>query len=198
MRLWWNYKWSPELTLGGGLSGGILEVEESATQAYEQALGRMTYSATDKLSFELDGGIELRQTDETARATPVFSLTGTYLPFAATQLQLSAYRHVENSAVFVGEDYTATGVKLEARHTWRGSYDLILAAAYEHSDYQTVSGSSGPSRQDNAFVVRPAVQCKLRSWAQVELFCEYRHNASTLGRFSFRDSQVGLQVTFAF
>jgi hypothetical protein len=111
---------------------------------------------------------------------------------------MSAYRHVQNSAVFVGQDYSATGAKFELRRTWRSGCDFIFASGYEHSDYNAVTGSSRRERQDDSFFVRPAVQVKLASWAQAELFCGYRRNYSTLSRFSFRDSQIGVQVTFPF
>src|SRR5205823_4953526 len=92
---WFNYNWTQKVTVGTGISGGVLDVELSGEQTYEQALTRVTYAGTEKLSIEADGGVEFRQTNDNSNiVTPVFMLTATYRPFEATQLKLSASRHI--------------------------------------------------------------------------------------------------------
>ena len=198
-RFWFNYRATPKLTVGVGAGAGVLETDRSGQQTYEQALGRVAYTPTEKLSFRAEAGVELRQSDEVdGRVNPVFSLAATYLPFAETQVKLSAYRRVESSAILVGQNFTITGVRAEITRRIKGRFDVALAGGYEHTDYNSVARSSGNSRTDNYFFVRPSVRFPITRRAQVEAYYLHRQNDSSQSRSGFENNQTGIQVSIAF
>lgn len=193
-RFWFDYHPTPKLTFGPGLAVGYLTVEDSPSQTYERILGRVTYAPTDKLSFEADGGLEIRQTEDGDRVNPVLNLTGSYLPFEATEFRLSAYRKVETSASLAGENYTSTGVSVEASRTIRASCDLVMSGGYNHSDYQPTIRGRTPSRDDDYFFVRPSVRFAVTSRVNIEIFYLHQENDSTRATSAFRDNQAGARV----
>lgn len=196
--VFFNYKWTPKITAGVGISGGVLDVDLSGQQTYEQALGKLTYITTEKLSFEGEGGVEVRQTSSEERVTPVFTVSASYNPFEATTVRLSAYSRTENSASLAGEDYTTTGASLAIHRTIWHRFDVGVSGGYEHSDYENVNGTANASRKDNYFFVQPSIQFDVWSWARAEVFYLYRRNDSTISQSAFADNQVGLQFDFSY
>ncbi len=195
-RLWFNYRPTPKLTVGAGMSVGYLDVERSPGQTFEQLLARASYSATEKLSFEAYGGVELRQLETGDRAFPVLNVSGSYRPFEATELKLTAYRKVQNSALLSGENYTVTGFTTEASRSLRAGWDLVLAGGYNHSDYSAASWRNATAREDSYFFVRPSLRFEVARRLHAEVFYLYQQNDSTYAPTAFRDAQVGALVRF--
>ncbi len=195
-RFWLDYASTPKMTFGPGVSVGYLNVENSPSQTYERVLGRMTYSATDKLLFEADGGVEIRQAGHHDRVEPILNITGTYHPYEATELKLTASRKVQNSAALAGENYTFTGVDVEVSRTVRAGCDLVLGGGYGHSDYQPTESNRAREREDDYFFVKPSVRFLVAERLHVDFFYLYQENESTRGLSSFGDHQAGARIRF--
>ena len=195
-RFWFNYRPTPKLTVGSGASVGYLDVEHSPGQTFEQGLLRASYSATEKLSFEAYGGVELRQLETGDRAFPVLDISGSYRPFEATELKLTAYRKVQNSALLAGENYTVTGVTIEASRSVRAGWDLVLAGGYNYGGYSAASQRRATAREDSYFFVRPALRFEMAHRLHAEVFYLYQQNDSTYAPTAFHDAQVGALVRF--
>ena len=197
-RFWFNYRWIPKLTVGAGTSVGYLDVERSSGQVFEQVLARESYSATEKISIEAYGGVELRQLETGDRAFPVLNASGSYRPFEGTQITLSAYRKVQNSALLSGENYIVTGATIEASRNVRAGWDLVLSGGYNHSDYSATSRRNATPREDHYFFVRPALRFEVARRLHAEFFYLYQQNDSTYTPTAFRDAQVGALLRFAY
>ena len=195
-RFWLNYRWTPKLTVGAGTSAGYLDVESSPGQTFEQLLARASYAATEKLSFEAYGGVELRQLATGDRAFPILNVSGSYRPFEATELKVTAYRKVQNSALLAGENYTITGFTAEASRSLRAGWDLVLAGGYNHSDYSAASRRDALAREDSYFFFRPSLRFEAARRFHAEIFCLYQQNDSTYAPTAFRDTQVGASLRF--
>ena len=195
-RFWLNYRSTPKLTIGVGTSMGYLDVESSPGQTFEQGLLRASYSATEKLSFEAYGGVELRQLETGDRVSPILNATGSYRPFEGMEVTLSAYRKMRNSALLSGDNYTITGFAVEATRSFRAHCDFVFASGYNHSNYNAASQRDTPAREDSYFFVRPSVRWEVARRLQVEVFYLYQRNGSTYAPTTFHDAQVGALVRF--
>ena len=98
----------------------------------EQYQGRVNWRATDKISFQLSGGLEDQQYLSGGAGdlvTPIFGATIQYLPFEQTQLSVSANRTVSPS-VFQNQTTENTGITPIVNQRLLGKLHLDLSGAY--------------------------------------------------------------------
>ena len=194
-----NYLPDPDLTVGLGVMAGVLHVEDSGSQPYEQLLASAKMNVTDKFTLIADAGIENRQlVNGGSLTTPVFQLTADYKPFEGLDLSLTGYRQVVNSASYSGYDYISTGVTANVRYELSSRFSVLMGGGYVNMNYKDSSGAAGISRDDDYFYVRPAFRYTASQYWNVELYYLYSEDDSTLATSSFNDTQVGLTFTFAF
>ncbi len=195
----YNFRLDPKLTLGGGMAGGVLDVDGSSGQTYEQALGRVLYDATEKLSFHGQGGAEWRQlASGENKVTPVFDLTCDYHFRPGTKFDLSGYRRNLSSSASGNLDYTAMGVSLSAAQELGYSWLATLKLGYQNNSYFYTSQRTVSPREDNFFYINPTVQFRLNSHAKLEVFYNYRENKSDNYSRAFTDNQTGVRVSFTY
>ena len=194
---WINYRagaWT-DVAIGGTV--GVLDVEHSDAQRYEQALARVRYNLSERTQLEAHAGAEFRQTDGDDRVTPVFGISGTYLPYDETLLSLEAARRVESSAATPNLNIEYTGVTLSAQQRFAQHYYLGLAVSYENAHYYGIDGSPF-SRDDDVFSIEPNFRVVLSRSAAVQVGYVYRTDSSTVSRFTFDQNQVFLHLDVLF
>ncbi len=94
---WFNYQFWPRLSAGIGVGAGYTIQENSPDSVNEQYQARVNWRATDKISFQLSGGLEDQQYLSGGAGdllTPIFGATVQYQPFDQTRITLSASRSV--------------------------------------------------------------------------------------------------------
>ena len=194
---WINYRagaWT-DLALGGTV--GVLDVEDSNTQRYEQGLARVRYNLSERTQLEAHGGAEFRQTDGNDRVTPVFGISGSYLPYDETLLSLEAARRVESSAATPDLNIEYTGVTFRAEQRFAQHYYLGLAASYENAHYYDVDGLPF-SRDDDVFSIAPHFRVELSRSAAVQVGYVYYNDSSTVSHYTFNQNQVFLHLDVLF
>jgi Putative beta-barrel porin 2 len=197
---WFNYNITPKFDIDVGLGLGLLEPEDSGDQTYEQALVRVRFFSTAKLTLNANAGVEFRQfaSGTADRATPVFGLGAIYKPSETTTIRLSGARQVYSSISATGLNYTSTRIDLDIEQQIWHQFLVRLAAGYEHDQYDAAAADVNASRVDNYISVRPEIIYRFRDWMQFTLFYQYQKNDSNLAVNSFVDNQVGLQSTLKF
>jgi len=194
-----GYLPDPSVTVGLGVTAGVLHVEGSPSQTYEQLLLSTKVDVTDKFTMSASAGGEDRQTSTDGDIyTPVFDLTADYKPFEEMDLSLSAFREVENSAYYAGSDFVSTGVSGTIKYDLSARFTLMLQGGYGNCDYRDVSAGPGVSRNDNYLFVRPTFRYIASPNCNVDLYYFYRDNESTIATSSFTDTQVGGDITFTY
>jgi len=194
-----NYRPNPDVTLGLGVMGGVLNVQDSGAQTYEQLLSSLQIAATGKFTLLASAGVEDRQTaDNGGFITPICEITGDYKPFEAIELTLTAYRHVVNSAYYAGSDYVATGVSAGIRDQFSARFGFLLEGGYANADYREIAAGTSPSRSDNYFSIRPALTYTASTYCKLELYYFYRDNHSTVATSGFNDTQVGVSINLTY
>ncbi|MEP6809378.1 MAG: outer membrane beta-barrel protein [Chthoniobacterales bacterium] len=201
--LYFNYIYSPKLTVGLGASAGYNWVDSfNPNQTFEQINVRASYQVTGKITLDASAGVEFRQFEENYGAgdnnTPVYEIGAAYQPFDGTAITLRGTRRVLNSAVLVGNDYAATNITLGVRQRLLRRIYLGLATGYEHSDYISTIQFVDASRRDNYFFVQPAVDVTITPFWTVGAYYLHRENKSNSGPFNFDDNQYGLRTSFTF
>jgi len=194
-----DYLPDPSVTVGLGAMAGVLHVQDSPSQTYEQLLASLLIDFTDKFTMTASAGGEDRQTSTDGDLyTPVVDLTADYKPFEELDLSLSGFRQVENSAYYAGSDFISTGLSASVKYDLSARFTLMLQGGYGNCNYRDVSAGPGVSRNDNYLFVRPTFRYIASPNCNVDLYYFYRDNSSTLATSSFTDTQVGGDVTFTY
>jgi len=194
-----NYLLNPDVTIGLGGMGGILNVENSGSQTYEQLLSSFEIAATGKLTLKGAAGVEDRQLGNGGSlVSPVFELTGGYQPFEGFDLNLTAFRRILNSAYYTGYDFIATGVTAGLEYQLSPRFSLLLDAGWQSSDYRDAASGADLLRTDEYYFARPAVRYTVSSNCNVEIYYFHRNNSSTVNGSSFDNTQAGVALNFTY
>ena len=192
------YELTPLVRVGlGGAVGGVA-IDGGSDDVFERVLGRASYEFSEKLDFEVRGGVEFRQSDGAAgdRVNPIFSVRAGYEPSEGTRIGLEAFRSVETSEFRPEESYERTGVMLNFRRAVRPGFYLRLDAGYQQSDYSGFADES--EREDRYFFVRPNLLYNFASWGNAALTYEFRNNDSNRSDSTFDNNQITFQVNLAY
>ncbi|MFA7345174.1 MAG: hypothetical protein WC003_12795 [Terrimicrobiaceae bacterium] len=195
-----EYLVTEKLSLGAEGVAGVLNVQESPLQYYQQLRVRAAYDATGKLTFRLSVGVEARELDNLSqtRLDPVFSLGGDYSPFPSTTISFDAYRRVEGSASSAGQDYNATGFVIAIEQRLFEKFSAKLALGYENDAYFSTDDQSGVDRLDNFVFARPELSATFFTHYKASVFYEFRRNESNESNFSFYDNRAGIALAVEF
>jgi hypothetical protein len=195
---YYNSRITEAITLSLGAAYGSAQAQGSAAQAYEQVTVRATYKTTEQLSFNANVGGDFRDGGDGTRFSPIFGLAANYTPFDSTNISLSGSRTVEPSAVLVQEDKQLTSIYLAVRQRFLQRYFLTPSIGYDHSDYSASTQGVSTIRTDNSIAFGLSAATNLTDRWSLQIFYQYRRNASTAESFSFTDQQIGLSSSVKF
>jgi hypothetical protein len=203
--LFFNYKYNPRLAIGIGGSGGVSSVDGGPDETFEQGLLRVQYQATGKIALNASAGVEVRQFDNSAgdgsrddHLSGVYEIGATYQPFDGTVITLRGSSRVLNSANVANADFLATNVLLGVRQRLLQRVYLGFTAGYEHAHYFTTVPGVGLSRDDNYYLIEPAVDVMVTRWFTVGAYYLYRTNDSPIARFDYYENQFGMRASFTY
>ena len=191
-----NYAYSPLTTLGVGFGLGTVEVEGGDTQVFEQILGRLTYTLTQKISFSGTVGYEFRDAGSTEEITPVFGLGLTWAIREGTALTLSGQRSIENSAAQAGTNYTDTSLTASISQRLGDFIQFSGTVGYENASYTGVESGVSSNRNDNQLILQAALSTRVKDHWTVTGTVSYAKDFSN--QDSFKTVQTSLQLSYVF
>lgn len=194
-----NYRVGSRTTVGLGVTAGWLEVEDTGTQIYEQLTARARYQMTEKIDVGGSVGVEVREIRRwrQSRVEPVFELTANYAPSDSTILTLSAARRLENSAGAADLDIISSAVEFNIRQRFAHHYYIGLIGSFLSNQYIDLT-SRDFSRDDQVLSIQPYLKMDVTKSSAIELGYRYRHDSSTIDRFTFGQNQAFLHVDILF
>jgi hypothetical protein len=194
---WFNYKLEEDLPVSVGVLAGVDEVANHQDQEFEQLRARARYLYTEKLTFDVSLGGELRQYEDGNPETllPVFNIAGEYRLADRTSLRLTGYRQ-QYAAVFNGYNYASTGAMVEVRQGITDRFTARLSAGFFSLDYTTVQGPV-VSHTDQDYNARLSLEMKMTRHLNGQIFCQWISRQSQFNG-NLDDNQTGVQVTLGF
>jgi hypothetical protein len=213
---WLNYQFWPRLNAGVGAGFGYTIQQNSPDAVNEQYQARVNWRATDKISFQLSGGLEDQQYLSGGASdllTPIFSATVQYQPFDQTRFSLSASRTV-SPASFQNQTTEGTGVTADLNQRLLGRLNLDLSGGYGSTKYLSSTSSSGQigygaDRTDDSYTFGARLSCSLLKRGSVSVFYQYSENSSSqtgyyqyyqfsgslpASAYSYTSTQVGFSI----
>ena len=195
-----NYQIFPKTRVGFQGVAGVIVSTNTPLQYLQQALMQVSYSATEKLSFMLSGGVQFLEFEgsDIIKIDPVFSLGVYYQPFHATSLSLVGFRNVVGSSSLAEQDYFATGIELRAQQQFFQKFVAAVSLGYENDSYFGTTPDTPSNRVDDYVFARSRLTYAFVDWFSASVFYEYRQTASTQESSSFYNNRVGMEIQTRF
>ena len=197
---WLNYQFRPRLNVAVGVGGGYDNEDTSPDMTFEQLQGRVNWRATDKISFQLHGGVEDRQFLSGGAGNlinPVFDATIQYQPFEHTKISLTGQRVVSASYLQANQVTENTSVSAGLNQRLLGKIFLDLSGGYQTVKY-IASGTSASARTDDYDYLNAQLSCIFLKRGTIAAFYQINRNDSSQAGYSFTSHQVGISIGFRY
>jgi hypothetical protein len=205
-----NYNFWPRFNVGVGGTLGYVNVNIGPNQTFEDLNGRFNWRATDKISLQINGGMEFVQfsgggelgAGESDLATPIFSVSIQYQPFKNTQISLSGSRAVSPSSFFILDSVTeTTSVTLGVSQRLLTKYSLSLSGGYTKTDYTQSFQFGGMSiplsdRTDNSWNFNAQLSRAIWKRGTIAATYTYSTDSSSQPGFGYSSNQIGIQFSY--
>lgn len=209
---WLNDQIWPRLNAGVGIGLGYNQQQGSPDTIYEQYQGQLNWRATDKISFQLSGGLEDQQYlggslmggGAGSLLTPIFSGAIQYQPFDQTRISLSASRAISTSD-YQGQDVETTSITADFdQRLFRGLF-LDLNGGYSTDDYVASVFGISTARNDNVYTLNARLSCPFPKRGTISIFYQYSKDISTQSGFTagsaafgYSSHQVGFDISYTY
>jgi hypothetical protein len=203
----WLYDqfWS-RFNAGIGVGIGYNQQVGSPDSWYQQYEASVSWRLTDKISFQVNGGLEDLQYLSSVSSdllTPIFGATLQYQPFDQTKFSVSATRTVASS-YYENEAIEATSINGDFNQRLFGGISLDLNGGYTTSSYVATIIGLSTGRNDNSYSFNVRLTCPFPKRGTVAIFYQYSSNsssqtgfaASDSSAFSYSSSQYGFDISY--
>jgi len=200
---WLNYQFWPRLNAGIGVGFGYNQQDNSPDTIYEQYQARVNWRATDKISFQLSGGVHDQQYlsgGASSLLEPVYGATIQYQPFEQTRLSVNASGTVSTSD-YQSQTTFVNAITLDLNQRLLGRLYLDLSGGYSTTEYKATASGAGTSRNDDVYTFNARLSCPLFTRATVSIFYSYSNNSSSQSGFAapgsgygYTSNQGGLEI----
>jgi len=205
---WLNYQFRPRLNAALGAGGGYDDEASSPDMTFEQFQGRVNWRATDKISFQLHGGVEVRQflsggtsslTNSVASTlvTPVFDASIQYQPFEQTRISITGSRTVASS--YLQDQVTEnTSVSANLNQRLLGKLFLDLNGGYQLVKYVSSVNAPGSNREDDYYTFNVQLSRAFLKRGTFAVLYQLSKDNSSLSGYSFTSHQVGFRIGYSY
>ena len=197
---WLNYQFWARFSVALGVGLGYDDVDVGPDMLFEQYQARVQWRATDKISFQFNGGLEDRQflTNSVSDAlNPVFGGGIQYQLFKHTQISLNAERTVAVSEL-QSEVTESIGVNGDVNQRLLGRLFLDLGGGYQDTKYVSSVNGAPSNRTDDYYYFNTRLSTAFLKRGTVAVFYQLNSDSSTQSGFSFTSHQVGFEIGFAY
>jgi hypothetical protein len=193
---WLNYQFWPRLNAAVGVGGGYANEDASPDMTFEQLQGRVNWRATDKISFQLHGGVEDRQFLSGGAGNlinPVFDVSVQYQPFEQTKISLTGER-VVSSSYLQNQVTESTGVSASLNQRLLKKLFLDLSGGYQTVKYISSLNTSLSNRKDDYDYLHAQLGYAFLKRGTLAVFYQISRNDSSQPGYSFTSHQVGFSI----
>jgi hypothetical protein len=205
---WLNDQFWPRFSAGFGLGLGYNQQQNSPDSTFQQYQLQMSWRATDKISFQLNGGLEDQEYlsgNAGSLLTPIFGGGVQYQPFDLTKINVSANRTVSTSA-YQNQNVESTSITGDFNQRLFGGLYADLTGGFSTARYiATATAVGGPSRSDDIYSFNARLSCPFPKRGTVSIFYQFSETSSTqsgfapgASAFSYSSHQVGFDISYTY
>lgn len=197
---WLNYQFWARLNTGVGVGGGYDDNQNGPNVAFEQALGRVNWRATDRIGFQLHGGVEVRQFlsgGASDLVNPIFDASIQYRPLEQTRISVTG-RRVVSASTLEAQVTETTEISANLNQQLLRKYFLDLSGGYQAIKYVSSVNASGPSRRDDYYYLNVQLSRTFLRRGNFAVIYRLSRDDSSLSGYSFTSHQVGIQIGYSY
>jgi hypothetical protein len=197
---WLNYQLWPRFDIGIGVGGGYVAVSQGTDMTYEQYQGRVNWRATDKISFQVHGGLEDRQFLDAGTGdliNPIYGVTVQYQPFEVTTLSLSA-NHTVSTSPFQNQVTENTDLTGSLNQRLLKRLYLSLGGGYHAVTYVASANGVSVGRQDKYCSFNARLSTTFLKRGTIAATYQFSNNSSSLAGYGYSSNQFGFEVGFRY
>jgi hypothetical protein len=197
---WLNYQFWPRLNAAIGAGGGYDDESSGPDMTFQHFQGRVNWRATDKISFQLHGGVEVRQFLSGGippLVTPIFDASIQYKPFEQTKISITGSRAVASS--YLQDQFTeTTSVNANLNQRLLGKLFLDLNGGYQFIKYVSSVNASNSNREDNFYSFNVGLSRAFLKRGTFSVLYQISKDDSSVPGYSFTSHQIGFQVGYSY
>ena len=197
---WLNYQFWPRFSASLGMGGGYVNESSSPDITFQQFQGRILWRASDKISLQLAGGVEVLQFLSGGAAplvNPIFGATIQYQPFEQTRFSVTGSRTVSSS--YLQNQVTENmGVTADLNQRLLGKLFLDLSGGYQLVKYVSSVNTSSSSRQDDLYTFNAQLSRAFLKRGTIAVLYQLSEDNSSQAGYSFTSHQVGFQISYTY
>jgi hypothetical protein len=197
---WLNYHFWDRLSMALGVGLGYDDVDMGADMLFEQYQGRVDWRATDKISFQLHGGLEDRQFYGGSSGdllNVVFGGGIQYQPFEHTRISLDVER-VPAVSTLQSQVTESLGFNGDVNQRLLGRLFLDFGGSYQNIKYINSGNSALSDRTDDYYNINVRLSTSFLKRGTVAVFYQISGNSSSQPGYGFTSHQVGFEIGFAY
>lgn len=196
---WLDYQIAQRFSTGVGLGGGYVDVSEGLDSTFEQLMGRLNFAPSEKLSFEANGGGDIRQyldSNQDALVNPIYGLTANYHLFEPTTIFVSGSRAV-NASFYQNQVNENTRLSAGVRQRLLKELALSVSGGYRLTSYTEVNNDYAQAREDDGYFFSSRLSTRVRKLT-TGIFYRWSFNNSDARGYSYDSFQVGFDLGYRF
>lgn len=199
--LWLNYQLSPKVDAAFGLVGGYGTVDDGPESLFTAAQARLKWYPTEKLTFEVRGGVEWRSfsgEDGENILVPIAGATASYNLLRGTQLAASVDRKARASLYLVDQLAIYNSASLNLHQDLPFKLFVDLAAMYAAVEYESVSRISIPADEYDFYNIQLSGGYRWTGRTTTSVFYRRINRSAGGGLDSFEANEIGMNLGYHF
>ncbi|MFN2475234.1 MAG: hypothetical protein ABR526_02695 [Chthoniobacterales bacterium] len=200
--LFFDYKLSPQLTVGAGGAGGVVYFDDpNVEERFQEARVRFTYDIPKRFNAKVNGGVEFRQFGPNGRSgytAPIVEVNLNWEPIDGTKLTFNARHRSLVSNSLEGQSFRVTGFNTGIRQRLTDRLEFGVTGGYEEADYFSTLRNVEAMRQDEFYFIDTSLDLKITEKWTAGLYYTHRENTTNLQPFAFVENQGGIRTSITF
>jgi Putative beta-barrel porin 2 len=195
---WVNYEFWPRLIAGVGAGMGY--IDSTPNSVFEQFQGRLNWRATDKISFEISGGVQISQFTDGGAAplvNPLFGASIQYQPFEHTQISLNANETV-NTSYYQNQVNVTTSVGANLSQRLLEKFYLSVGGSYNWNNYDSAATGVAANVSQDYYSANVSLSTTIFKRVSASIFYSYSDNSTTQNGLAFNSHQVGFNIGYQY
>jgi hypothetical protein len=193
-----NYQIHPKLTVGIGPGFTYSDVESGSDMTSEQIQARISYRPAQKASFNVHGGVDIRQFlsgGAEDMVSPIFGASVAYAIFEQTRLSLTV-DHSVSPSLYTSQVNESTSVSAGLSQRLLKHLNLSLSGGYSKSSYVASTPGLAQTRSDDRYNFSARLGTQILKRASLGLSYTYSQTKSDVALYSYDSNMIGVDVGY--
>ena len=197
---WLRHQASATVNSSIGLTWGYADIDPGLNTKYQQVMVRFGFNPTDKLSANLQGGIDVREVDAPGfekEENPTYNASIQYQVFDYTTIALSLSRQI-SASYFSNFNNETEALTLSLNQRLLGRFNLTVSYGERSSDYLGLQDNFVVGRSDEYDSFSVNLSTQLVNRVSLSAFYRNNQNATNTTGFGFSSDQTGFSIGYRY